>query len=88
MIGYVKHFNNNNNNKDNKRMSFKLSDQKLLKTYNKISEKISNLLNKEFDSELFYSDSDKCIWTRIKLYGDKINTNFQGKKMTKENESH
>ena len=86
MVGYVKHF--KNNNEDIKRTSFKVSDKKLLKNYNKIWEKISNLLNKEFDSEPVYGNNDKYIWPRIKLYGDKINTNFQGKKMPKENESY
>ena len=45
MIGYVKHFDSN------KTMSFKFSDDKLLKKHNKIWEKISNLMNIEFDSE-------------------------------------
>ena len=61
-------------------MSFKVSDNRLLKKYNKTCEKISNLLNIEFDSEPIYSDNDEYIKARIKLYGDKINTNFQGKK--------
>ena len=39
MIGYVKHFDGN------KTMSFKVNDNKLLKKYNKIWEKISNLLD-------------------------------------------
>ena len=30
-------------------------------------------------------DSDKCIKTKIKSYGDKVNTNFQDKIMPKEN---
>ena len=48
MIGYVKHFDSN------KTLPFKLSDKKLLKKYNKIWEKISsNLMNVEFDSNLF-----------------------------------
>ena len=45
MIGYVKIFDNNN-----KAMSLKVDDNKLLKKYNKIWEIISNLLNIEFDS--------------------------------------
>ena len=57
MVGYVKHF-KNNNDKDNKRMSFKVSDKKLLKDSNKIWEKIINLFNKELDSELVYGDND------------------------------
>ena len=44
MVGYVKHFDSN------KTMSFKVGDNKLLKKYNKIWEKISNLMNIEFHS--------------------------------------
>ena len=40
-------------------ISFKVSDNKLLKKYNKIWEKISNLMNTEFDSEPVYGDNDK-----------------------------
>ena len=35
-----------------------------------------------------YGDNDKYKETKIKLYGDKINTNFQGKEITKENASY
>ena len=38
-------------------------------------------MNIEFDSEPVYGHNDKYIKTKIKLYGDKMNTNFQGKKM-------
>ena len=62
--------------------------KKLLKRYTKIWKKISSLINKEFDSEPVYGDSDKYIKTKIKSYGDKINTNFQGRKMPKENTSY
>ena len=79
MTGYVKHFDSN------KTMSFKVSDNKLLKKYNKIWGKVGNLLNIEFDSELVYGDVDKYIKTKIKMYGDRVNTNFQGKKVPKEN---
>ena len=68
-------------------MSFKVGDNKLLKKYNKIWKKISNLMNIEFDSGLVYGVSDKCIKTNINLYGDKVNTSFQGKKKAKENAS-
>ena len=64
-------------------MSFNVSDNKLLKKYTKIWEKISNLMNTEFGSEPVYGDNDKYIKTKIKLYGDKINTNFQGKNYQK-----
>ena len=42
-------------------------------------------MNIKFDSEPVYGDNDKYIKTKTKLYGDKINTNFQGKKIPKEN---
>ena len=45
-------------------------------------------MNIELDSEPVYGDNDKYINTKIKLYGDKINTNFQGKKILKENASY
>ena len=82
MAGYVKHLDSN------KTMSFKVSDNKLLKKYNKIWGKISNLLNTEFDGQPVYGDGDKYIKTKIKIYGDKVNTNFQGKKVPKENASY
>ena len=46
MIDYVKHFDSN------KTMSFKVGDNKLLKKYTKIWEKVCNLMNIKFDSEL------------------------------------
>ena len=69
MVGHVKHFDSN------KAMSFKVDDNKLLKKYNKIWEKISN-----------HKDKDK-ITTKITMYDDRVNTNFQGKKVPKENAS-
>ena len=42
-------------------------------------------MNIEFDSEPIYGDIDKYMKTKIKSYGDKVNTNFQGKKILKEN---
>ena len=77
MGGYVKHFDSNNT------VSSKVSDNKLLKKYTKIWEKISNLTNMKFDSEPVYGDNDKYIKTKIKLYGDKVNKKFQGKKYQK-----
>ena len=82
MIGYVKHFDSN------KTMSFKVNDNKLLKKYNKIWRKNSNLLNIKFDSKPVYDDEDKYIKTKIKMYGGRVNTNFQGKKLSKENASY
>ena len=82
MIGCVKHFDSS------KTVSFKVIYNKLLKKYTKIWERVSSLLNIEFDSEHFYGDNDKDIKTKIKSYGHKINTNFQGKKIPKEDASY
>ena len=45
-------------------------------------------MNIEFDSEPGYGDGDKYIKTKIKMYKDRVNTNFQGKKEPKENASY
>ena len=70
MIGYVKCFDSN------KTMSFKIADYNLFKKYTKIWERVSNVMNIEFDSEPVYGDTDKHIKTKIKMYEDKVNTNF------------
>ena len=55
----------------------------MLKKYNKICKRVEKLLKIKFDSELVYCDNDKYIKTKIKVYGDSVNTNFQDKKMPK-----
>ena len=79
MIGYVKHFDRT------KKMSFKVSDNKLFK---KVHQNMGKNMNIRFNSEPAYVDNDTYLKTKIKLYGDKINTNFQGKKILKENTSY
>ena len=79
MIGYVKHFDSN------KTMSFKVNDNRLIKKYTKIWEKVSILMNIEFHGDPVYGDNDKYIKAKIKSYENKLNTNFQGKKIPKEN---
>ena len=78
MTGFAKYFEN-----IKKTMSFKVIDKKLLGKYTKIWEKRSSLINKKLGSELFYGGSDIYMKTKIKSYGNKINTNFQGKKNTR-----
>ena len=82
MIGYVKHFDSN------KTISFKVSDNKLFKKYNRIWEKISNLVDTKFHSQSVYGDGDKYIKTKIKMYGNRMNTNIQGKKVPEKNASY
>ena len=45
-------------------------------------------MKKEFDSDPVYGDSDKYIKIKTKSYGDKVNTNFKGKKIPEENTSY
>ena len=82
MIGYVKYFD------DNKVMFFKVTDKKLLNKYNKIWEKVEELLNVKFESKPIYGEGDKYIKAKIKSFKDKVNANFQGKKTPKENSSY
>ena len=48
----------------------------------------SNLMDVKFDSEPVYGDNDKYTKTKIKIDKDKVNTNFQGKKVPEENASY
>ena len=77
MIGYVKCFDSN------RTISFNANENRLLKKYTKTWEKVSSLMNIEFDSHPVYGDNDNYIKTKIKSYSDKVNTNFQGKKVSK-----
>ena len=45
-------------------------------------------MNTEFDSEPVYGGNDKYINTKIKMYEDRVNTNFQGKMVPNENTSY
>ena len=41
-------------------------------------------MNIEFDSAPVYGDNDKYIKKKTKMYEDRVNTDFQGKKVRKE----
>ena len=69
-------------------MSFKAIDNRLLKKYIKIWERVSSLINIKVESEPVYRNNDKYIKTKIKSYREKVNTDFQGKKVPKENVSY
>ena len=82
MTGYAKY------SESNKTMSFKVIDKKLLKKYTKIWNKISSVMNIKFDGDPVYGDNKKLIKVKTKLYVDKVYTNFQDKKVRKENTSY
>ena len=77
MNGYLKEFN------DNMTMSFRIDDSKLFKRYCKIWKTIKGLLGIEFNSEPVYGDTNYYIKTKVKMYDNKVNTNFQGKETPK-----
>ena len=68
MTAYRKDFN------ETKFISFLTKDNELLKKYNEIWEKVTNIIYKEFDGNPAYNE--KYVKTKIKSYNGKINTNF------------
>ena len=76
MNTYAKYF-----DKNSKYMNHLVKDEKILKKYLKIWNKIKSLIKKELNSEPVYND--KYIKTKIKIYNDKVYTNFQHNKKTK-----
>ena len=42
-----------------------------------------SLIGKEFDSETAYGDNDRYINSKLKSFGDKVNTRSQDEKNTK-----
>ena len=79
MNAYAKQF-----DKNNKYMNLLVNDKKILEKYSEIWNKIKSLIKKEFNSEPVYND--KYIKTKIKIYNDKVYTNFQHNKIPKDNE--
>ena len=76
MIGYVKKFD------ENVTMSFGVKNKQLPKNYNKIWEKVENLMKKKFESKPVYDN--EYIKTKIKIYANSIITNFHNKEIPKE----
>ena len=74
MTAYAKKFN------EYVTMSFRVNNNQLLKNYNKIWEKIKQLMRRDFGSKPVYGDDDKYMKTKIKIYADSIITNFHNKK--------
>ena len=76
MNTYAKYF-----HKNSKYMNHLVKDEKILKKYLKIYNKIKSLIKKELNSEPVYND--KYIKTKIKIYNDKVYTNCQHNKIPK-----
>ena len=73
MTGYINKF-NENINKNTITMSLKVKNKKLFKNYNKIWKKIEKLIGTDFNTNPIYSDDDKYIKTKIKIYEGNITT--------------
>ena len=79
MNAYAKYFDQNS-----KYMNLLVNDKEILKKYNDIRNKIKSQIKKEFNSEPVYFDI--YFKTKIKVYNDKVYTNFQHNKIPKDNE--
>ena len=69
MNAYAKYF-----DKNSKYINLLVNNKEILEKYNKIWNKIKSLFKKEFNSEPVYND--KYIKIKIKIYNDKVYTNF------------
>ena len=70
--------------KNSKYINLLVNDKEIFKKYSEIWNKIKSLIKKEFNSEPVYND--KYIKTKIKIYNNKVYTNFQHNKIPKDNE--
>ena len=78
MTVYVNKFNKNVT------MSFRVNKKQLLKNYDKIWENIEKAMSIDFESKPVYSNDEKYIKTKIKIYAGTVIANIYNKKMPKE----
>ena len=69
MSGYIKYFDNGGKN-----MSFLIENESVYLKYIEIWNKIKMLLNTRFHSQTIHDD--KYIKTKVKAFGEAINTSF------------
>ena len=81
MSGYIKYFKNARKN-----MPFMVKDNAVLGKYEDIWDEIGNTLTIEFHSMRVYDE--KHIKAKVKEFDGKINTNFLGNKIPKENKHY
>ena len=65
-------------------MSFRASNEQLLKNYNKIWEEAEKLMKINSESKPVYGDDDKYLKTKIKICAGSMITNVHDKKIPKE----
>ena len=69
-------------------VSLRVDDSKLFEKYCKIWRTISGLLGIGLDCEPVHGDTDSYIKTKVKMYDNRVNTNFQGKEVHKKDSSY
>ena len=60
-------------------MSLMVKNKQRLENYNRIWEKIEELMSMDFESEINYGEDDVDKYIKIKTYKDSITTNFYNK---------
>ena len=70
--------------KNNKYINLLVNDKEIFKKYSEIWDKVKSLIKKEFDIEPLYND--KYIKTKIRIYYNRVYTNFQYNEIPKDNE--
>ena len=68
----------------NATISFTFNGKQLLKNYNKVWKKVEKLMKIDFENKSVYSDDDKYIKAKIKIYAGSMITNFHNKELLKE----
>ena len=76
---YAKYFDENN-----KYINLLVNDKEILKFLSEIWNKTKRLIKKEFNSETVYND--KYIKIKVKIYNNRVDTNFQHNEIPKDNE--
>ena len=66
MTGYAKKIN------ENVTMSFRVNKNQLVKNYNKIWERVEQLMKINFESKPVYGDDDKYTKTKTKIYAGSV----------------
>ena len=81
MTGHIKYFDNGGKN-----MSFKIEDESVYLKHTEIWNKIKDILNVKFHSQLIFDD--KYIKNKVKTFNNMINTLFLGDEISKERIHH
>ena len=78
MTGYARKF------VENATMSFRFNNKQLSKNYNRVWEKVEELMRIDFERKTVCGDDEKYIKTKIQICAGGAITNFEDKKMPKE----